>query len=439
MELPHDTNAEEEILCCVMEDNSLAGELKADWFNDIRCRLIAETMLSLAERGKPCMAHDIFEEVKRVHGSDDHNIGLYISQMLAKCSPTPLFERWKEMLTGTAILRECLKVSRETFDATQHTGADHDEILTNLETKVMSIREKNTSCLTKYHDLKAAMKRAVSEWQENIQNPARRPISTGFNYLDRLICGFRPGQFIVIAARPGVGKTSLASAFIDNICIQNHVPTVFFSLEMSIDELVLRHLCYRSKVAQHKMRFNPATNTVGLSERDAAVMGEESKVIASSKLMIYDRCGLNMLEIGSMLRQCVLRDGARIAFIDYLGLISPVDRKKARHEYVAEISAGLKEMARKLQIPIVCLAQLNRESEKSERKPRMSDLRDSGCIEQDADILMLIHRDKAEPDCNPKAELIIAKARNEQTGIVKMEFIPQYTRFEELPYMDQGK
>jgi replicative DNA helicase len=259
-------------------------------------------------------------------------------------------------------------------------------------------------------------------------------LATGFADFDKMTSGFHPGEMIVIAARPSMGKTSLAMNIAEHVCIDQRLPVGVFSLEMTAESLVLRMLCSRSRVNLRNVRDG------FLAERDFPKLTGAAGKMAAAPLFIDDTSGLSILQMRAKARRMHQQHGIKLLVIDYLQLLHSTARRaqENRQQEIADISNGIKALAKELSIPVIVLAQLNRELEKDKnRKPRLSDLRESGSIEQDADLVGLLYKPSVEEDeggvgdqDSRPVNLLIAKQRNGPTGDVNLTFLNSITRFE---------
>jgi replicative DNA helicase len=321
---------------------------------------------------------------------------------------------------GTEILRDC-------YDA----GIEAREMLSRAEEKVFAILEqRGTGDLATMRDvLHEALARidARMKHEHDISG-----VESGFTDLDQLTGGLHDSELIILAARPSMGKTALAANIAEHVAINGKVTTLFVSLEMSRLELADRMLCSFAKVNGHKLR----NGTISNQERRELV--QKAAEMSESPLFIDDTPSRTMTEIGATSRRLKRKNKLGLVVIDYLQLIEPDNPKDPRQEQVARIARRLKGLARELKIPILCLAQLNRQAEVTkDNRPRLSHLRESGAIEQDADVVMFVHREEyyhspqeiEERGLAGQAELIIAKQRNGPTGEIKFTWQKDYTRF----------
>jgi replicative DNA helicase len=255
-------------------------------------------------------------------------------------------------------------------------------------------------------------------------------VKTGFQKLDEMTHGFHPGQLIILAARPAVGKSTLALDIARHASIKHNKPVIFFSLEMGRAEIAMRLLSAESRIYLQSMRKG------NLSDNDwsriASVRGE----INSAPLYIDDSPNMTLVEIRAKCRRLAKRVGLEMIVIDYIQLMTSGKKVESRQQEVSEFSRALKLLAKELGVPVIAISQLNRNSERSEnKKPELSHLRESGSLEQDADVVVLLHRDdiaKKEEERDGLAELIIAKQRNGPTGPVVVNFLGQFSKFEDL-------
>src|SRR5438477_343415 len=267
---------------------------------------------------------------------------------------------------------------------------------------------------------------------EMIENRGHRGLETGFFELDDMMNGLQNGELVIIAARPSMGKTAIAMNIIEHIAADTRLPCAVFSLEMSKQQLAQRMLCSRGQIDAHKLRKGM------LQSHEYAHLANVVGELAKAPIWVDDSPGLTPLELRAKARRLKLQHDIKLIMIDYMQLMDNPG-VESRQQQISEISRGIKAVARELNIPVIALSQLNRATEgRDGHRPRMSDLRESGSIEQDADVVMLLHREDyyrmSEPDFVPDniAEVIIAKQRNGPTGTVKLTFLNKSTRFENL-------
>ncbi len=341
----------------------------------------------------------------------------------------------REKATTRGLILTCGEILSMAYAA----GKDSDDLLGTAEERIFTIRERkgvgelvdlNEALVGLMEQLDAAMK----------SNTAIRGLQSGFEDLDEMIGGFQDSELTILAGRPSMGKTALACNIAEHVAIEGNVATLLVSLEMSKLEVANRLLCSRAEVDSHKLRDNTVTDV----ERGELV--RVSGAMSSAPLFIDDSPSRSMLEIAAIARRLKRRQNLGLVVVDYLQLIEPDNTRDQRQEQVARIARRLKTMARELKVPVLCLAQLNRQAETTkDNRPRVSHLRESGAIEQDADVVMFVHREEVyhapeeidERGLANKATLIVAKNRNGPIGDVDLTWQPETTRFRNAPLAHQ--
>jgi len=342
-----------------------------------------------------------------------------------------------EIVREKYILREIIGTCTDAAARAYDEQGEVNTLLDDVEQRVLAIGEN------RFKEQMPAMKDQVMEAVETIEKLYERKgtitgLETGFKNFDHMTQGLHPAEMVVIAARPSMGKTAFAMNIAEHVAVVGNHPVAIFSLEMSSQQLVMRLLGSRARVNLSKLRDG------FLTERDFPSLMAAAGKLAESKIYIDDTPGLSILELRAKARRFKKMHDIKLIVIDYLQLLRSTSRRAQdnRQLEVAEISSGIKALAKELKIPIIVLAQLNRNPENragdSKGRPRLGDLRESGSIEQDADLVGLLVRKKyyeddedAKEEAGGEAELIIAKQRNGPTGDVKLTFLEQYTRFED--------
>lgn len=332
------------------------------------------------------------------------------------------------------ILRQIITASTESVRRAYEEQDEVDDLLDEVEQKIFAVGED------RFKGQVLTMKDQVMAAIEAIEGLYERKggitgIATGFAELDRMTSGLHPAEMIVIAARPSMGKTALAMNIAEHVAINEKLPVAVFSLEMSSQQLVQRLLCSRARVNLQKVRDG------FLAERDFPSLTAAASKLAEARIYIDDTAGLSILELRAKARRLKAQQDIQLIVVDYLQLLRSTTRRaqENRQLEISEISAGLKGLAKELKLPIIVLAQLNRQPEaRTGGKPRLSDLRESGSIEQDADLVGLLVRpeiyeedEDARAEKAGEAELIIAKQRNGPVGEIALTFLKEYTRFED--------
>ncbi len=342
-----------------------------------------------------------------------------------------------EIVRDKFILRQIISACTEGVRRSFEEQDEVQNLLDEVEKKIFAVGED------RFKGQMPSMREQVMEAIESIERLyANRGgitgVSTGFAVLDEMTSGLHPAEMIVIAARPSMGKTAFAMNIAEHVAIEGRKPVAIFSLEMSAQQLVQRLLCSRARVNSKKVRDG------FLAERDFSTLTSAASKLAEAQMFIDDTAGLNILELRAKARRLKSQHDIQLVVVDYLQLLRSTSRRGQdnRQIEISEISSGLKSLAKELSIPVIVLAQLNRNPEnrtgESKGRPRLSDLRESGSIEQDADFVGLLVReeyyadsDEERQESEGKAELIIAKQRNGPTGDVPLTFIKEYTRFED--------
>jgi replicative DNA helicase len=338
-----------------------------------------------------------------------------------------------DILCEKYVLRKTVQVCTDVVERVYNYEGEVDALMDEVERDMIRIREVRSTETTP--DIKALVGQSIQE----IENLYERRglitgVATGFVDFDRMTSGLQPGEVFVIAARPGLGKTSCSMNIAEFVALELKLGVGVFSLEMTAKSLVLRMLCSRARVNLRSVREG------FLAERDFPKLTGAAGRLSSAPLYIDDSSGLSVMQLRAKVRRMVARWGIKIAIVDYLQLLDSTSRRaKNRQEEIADISKGIKALSKELGIPIILLSQLNREVERDKaRKPRMADLRESGAIEQDADLVGLLYqpyRDEndgvtwEQMDAVP-TNMLIAKNRNGPTGDVNLTFLKQFTRFE---------
>ena len=340
---------------------------------------------------------------------------------------------YAKIVKDKATLRGLIESAGKILYDCYNSDAPVQDLLDKAERNIFEIAEDKST--EEASDLTSLLHETYSKLE---MSEVSTGIQTGYYEVDEMTNGLQPGEMVIIAARPSMGKTAFALNVCENVAAGSRVPCAVFSLEMGKQQLAQRLLCSRSGVDSHRMRRNM------LNQDDFAKLSMAVGDLSEAPLYIDDTPGLTLLGLRAKARRLYSRYGIKLIMIDYLQLMS-APGADSRQQEVSNISRGIKALARELNVPVICLSQLNRATEGREgHKPRMSDLRESGSIEQDADVVAMLHREdyyhRGEPDYvdNNIAELIVAKQRNGPTGVVKMHFDGGTTRFNNLAFTPAG-
>ena len=431
---PNNLEAEKATLGAILMSSdallTVSKILRPDDFYKNANKKIYQAMLNLNEQNSSNVdILTVIQELKRLGELDAAGGAVYVSSLTSEVPTTANVEYYAQIVQDNSIRRSLINTSNEiiadAFDDTISTGT----MLEDAERKIFDITEKNHS--TDYVSVKSLVSPAfdiIIHRMDTKSECTGRP--SGYADLDSMTNGFQNSEFIVIGARPSVGKTALALSMAANMASKSKKRVGFFSLETDSMALMQRLLAGEAHVNSHKIQSG------FLSEREFTKLGVASDVLNKSPLFICDTPNMRLIDLRTEARKLRAKEKIEIIFIDYIGLISSENKELARHEQVAEISRSLKQLARELKIPIIVLAQVKREVK--DDKPALSDLRESGSIEQDADLVLFLHRvkkkeEEEQPDQPGKeVEVIIAKNRNGPIGEVKLMFLPAYTRFEPI-------
>ena len=395
-----------------------------DFYRGVNARIF-ETLRGIYARGEPVDIVTGIESLKRLGLLDDVGGPLYLRDLVDQV-PTPASAgHYARIVAQTALLRRLISAAADIMERAYGATDDPEGVADDAEQRIYDVaRREDKDEVAPLRDL---VDQAMIDL-ENIQNreAAYTGLPTGFRDLDDLMSGLQPGNLIIIAARPGIGKSSLAMNMARNVAVTGKACTVF-SLEMSRYEIGMRLLCAEARVPWDRIR----SKRVGPDDWSRVVQAAET--LHESPLLIVDAGNVNIVDIRAKARRMrTSKVGLDLIIVDYMQLMtSPNSRRPDnRQQEVAEISRSLKLLAKELHIPVVALSQLNRNPEtRADKRPQLSDLRESGSIEQDSDVVMFIHRDDADPEKKREAELIIAKHRNGPTGSVKLFFEPSLTQF----------
>ena len=442
---PHNIDAEEGLIAsCIMDGGQetmttcLEARIKPDYFYKPSHQVIFQALLDLYEKGS------VVDEIILVEQLESQNrleeVGGYsaITRLTNRIETTAHAQYWMEIVREKCLLRRLIKSATQIVDDCYHSQEGLDNFLEVAEQKIFEIsRDRVSESAT---PIKESIDSAVKLINTLLQRKGELSgVSTGFIDLDRMTFGFHAAEMIVLAARPSLGKTALALNIAEAATFpidrqKKPVPTLFFNLEMSARQLAFRLLCSHSRVNMQRVKDGM------VPREDQNRLSRDAKALKEAPLWIDESGQLTILEMRAKARRMHAKLRLGLVVIDYLQLISGTDSRAAREQQISEISRGIKAMAKELEVPVLVLSQLNRESEREKRLPRLSDLRESGSIEQDADVVFLLAKrvdkrgESEEGDTTSSSgeviDLIVAKQRNGPVGTVPLSFIPEITRFE---------
>ncbi len=433
--LPNNLEAERSILGAILLDNHALNaaieKIRSEDFFLSQHRQIFERMIQLGEKQQAIDVVTLMEDLSR-RGELEAAGGIaYLSQLADGLPRVTNVEHYARIVKEKAVLRSLIFSASAIQEQALAAGDDADVILDRAESVIFQLAEDRVKVgLIGVKELV----RDNYERLEKIFSEGRRitGLTTGYPGLDNETAGLQPSELIILAARPSMGKTALALNISENVALRLREPVAVFSLEMSKESLLLRLLASEARVDAHKFR------TGHMGRDDWGKVTGALTNLADAPLWIDDSASSTVMEIGAKARRLKRDRGLSLLVVDYLQLVVPTHtgRGSNRQEEVSSISRGLKGLAKELKVPVLVLSQLTRAPERDDRKPQLSDLRESGAIEQDADVVLFINRpnfyktDLPEED-RAKAELIIAKQRNGPTGSMNFVFLARHTRFEE--------
>src|SRR6202790_2587919 len=433
--LPHNLEAERSVLGAILLHNdafNLAAEVvdAKDFYRDAH-RRIFDKMVKLVERGGAIDLVTLKEELGRSGALAEVGGPAYITALVDGLPRVTNVEHYARIVKEKATLRNLIFSASAIQEQALAAGDDADSILDRAESAIFQLAEDRVRTgLIGVKDLV----RDGFERLEKIFSEGRRitGLATGYPGLDNEVAGLQNSELIILAARPSMGKTALALNIAENVALRQREPVAVFSLEMSKESLLLRLLASHARVDAHKFR------TGHMNKDDWGKITTSLGVLGDAPIWIDDSASSTVLEMGAKARRLKRDRGLSLMLVDYLQLVVPTNsgRGTNRQEEVSGMSRALKGLAKELKVPIVVLSQLTRPPEREDRKPQLADLRESGAIEQDADVVLFINRpnfyktDLPEED-RAKAEIIIAKQRNGPTGNLNFVFLSRHTRFEE--------
>jgi replicative DNA helicase len=428
---PQNLEAEQGVLGSILLDNDVLHEvvplLKPDDFYRDTHQILYRTISDLYDLGKAIDLITLAEELTRREQFKQIGGNETLADIIASVPHAANGRYYAQIVRQKSISRSLIECANEILRDGYANTFTAEQLLEAAERRVFNIAEVQTKGDT------IELKTVVSEAMDRIvaRSESRHPITgvaSGYFELDDITGGLQPEQLIILAARPSMGKTALALNICDHTAVNNKLCVLFVSLEMGRIEIAERLLCARSRVDGHKLRSGQ-----NLGTREITLLGKGYDELRAAPLFIDDTPLRNMLQITANARRLKMRENLGLIVVDYIQLIDSDDARDSRQEQIAKISRRLKMLAREIKVPVLALSQLNRAVENREdRRPRLSDLRESGAIEQDADLVLMLHRPEVyDPNDQPGvAELILSKNRNGPIGTHKLTFLKHITRFE---------
>lgn len=425
---PHNLEAEQATLGALLLDWEAVGTviryLRPENFYSLQNQKIFTAILNLFNNGKTGDIITLTEELRNNNELDQAGGPGYISSLTDTVPTSANVEYYAQIVLELSIKRTLIKISNKIIAESHDESIESRAVLENAQKEIFELSDSNQT--TEYKLVRDIIGPTIDVIHRLYKNKkAFTGIASGLTELDTMTSGFQNSELIIIGARPSMGKTAMALSMLQNITVRDKIPAAFFSLEMSDMQIMQRLIASEGRIPSQKLRSGL------LTLQELQKMQTAAGNLYEAPLYIVDTPNMKLLELRAIARRLKMEKDIKIIFIDYIGLITTENTQIPRYEQVSEISRSLKSLARELNIPVVALSQVRRDAEQKE--PTLADLRESGSIEQDADVVMFIHRDRKsateeKPDLDTK--LIVAKQRNGPIGDLEIIFLPAYTRFE---------
>ena len=446
---PNSIDSEQSVLGGLLLHNeswdNVVNILSSTDFYQASHRIIYDAIVTLLEHDKPADILTVKEQVIKTHDEDSIGGFTYLAQIADNTPSVSNIETYAKHVRELSIYRQLIKIGRELADtAFQPKDIEVNELLDLSERKIFEIAEQVSRNKQEITNIKDILKDVVNRVHEMQEKKGFRGLETGFGELDKLTSGLQNGDLVIIAGRPSMGKTALSMNIVEHVAIHNSTPVAVFSLEMPTEQLVIRMISSFGRIDSSKLRDGD------MSEVDWNSFNHAVRAFEENIILIDETPSITPTEIRAKCRRLKRKyPDLGLIMVDYLQLMTVHGKSENRVQEISEISRSLKALAKEINVPVIALSQLNRGVESRTktgkgRMPQMADLRESGSIEQDADIIGFIYRDEVYHDdayTNPeetgKADLRIAKHRNGATGNIKLAFIGQYARFEDLAFEDR--
>ncbi len=428
--LPHALEAEQSLVGAILNEPDVLTRLDvfpqpSDFFLE-RNRLIFEAIYKLSDHGNVIDLVSVTESLQQSNALEKAGGAAYLAELTGRGMFSDNIEYYSKVIIEKSQRRLLIKNAHTTLDAAYDESNEVNYLLEQSEQDIFSITDRTKSSVY------FPFQHFYDEFADFIHNNERKPgeysgIPTGFDHLDEMLTGLQQGELVIIGARPSVGKTAFALNLVHNIAIEQKIPAAFFSLEMSGRDIISRIVCMRSGISGNRIRQN------ALSNQDLQHISRSVGSIAEAPLYISDVTSMSLFDLRIQSRRLVMKENVKVLFMDYLGLIrfysmhESAPKTVSRFEQFSEISRSLKALARELHVPIVVLSQLNRDAE--DKEPSLANIRESGAIEQDADVVLFLHRKSRKED---NTALIIAKQRNGPVGRLNFIFSPDKMKFQEV-------
>ena len=424
---PHNIEAEQAVLGAILIDwtamAQVVSKLSTDRFYSLQNQLVYDALIKLYTKGVRGDTLSLVDELTVEGKLEQAGGAAYIASLTEMVPSAANIEHYSDIVLDCSTRRELIKIAGELKTMAFERGQeDSKALLDTAEQKIFSLSQRNET--TTIYDMKKIIKDDIELIDKRYKNKEEfTGVPSGFSKLDMMTSGFQKSELIIIGARPSIGKTALALSMMQHIALERNIPCGFFSLEMPYESIGMRLLSMSSHVDMGRMRSGM------LQRQDFNKIQDAAGRWYSAPLYTVDTPNMRLLDLRAMARRMVANHKVEIIFIDYIGLITTENPNAAVFEQVSEISKSLKALARELEIPIVALCQVNRDAEGNE--PNLAQLRGSGSVEQDADVVMFIHRERKYEDkaAVQEAKIILSKQRNGPTGDIEIMFLPSYSTF----------
>ena len=438
---PQNIDAEESIISAILLDNytllNILDILSPEDFYRTAHQKIFRTITEMSHRNEPIDLVTLANALKNSNQLDDIGGAVYLAKLMDTAPIPANAVEYAKIIRDNASLRRMIKAASDISNRCFDTTAGVDNVLDFAESVIFEIADSKSR--RSYYPISEAIDANIDALVERRGNKSLiSGIPTGFKRLDNLTSGLQGSDFIILAARPGMGKTAFSLNLARNVAVEAEVPVLFFSLEMSKEQLSMRLLCSEARIDSSSVRSG------FFSDDDWNKLTDAADVLSEAPIFLDDSSELTSLDVKTKARRLKLEKNIGLIIIDYLQLMKPRMAMDRRDLEISEMSRSLKALAKELNIPVIALSQLNRRlEERSDKRPQLSDLRESGALEQDADIVMFIYRDETynKDENNPKkgtAEIIVAKHRSGPTGMQELQFKDAYTRFENIAHEYEG-
>ncbi len=430
---PQNIEAEQAILGAILLDNSALNKvleiIHADDFYRESHKRIFNAILDLSERSETIDLITITEHLRKKGELEAAGGAAFLSALVNSIPTAANVRQHSKIVHEKALLRNLIQIATDIVTRSYEESGRVEEMLDQAEQTIFAISEKKVR--PSFVPVKDIVKSSFETIERLYERKERvTGVPSGFRDLDEQTCGFQPSDLVIIAGRPSMGKTALALGVAQHLGIEKRGTTAIFSLEMSKEQLVIRMLCSEARVDSHKLRSGY------LGRSDWPRLTGAAGRLAETRIFIDDTPAISVLEMRAKSRRLKAEHGLNLIVVDYLQLMRGRGNADTREQEISDISRSLKALAKELQVPVIALSQLSRAVEnRSDKRPMLADLRESGAIEQDADIVLFIYRDEVyHPTDDNKgiSDIIIGKQRNGPVGTVKLAFIDRYTRFENL-------